>query len=479
LRLCRAESIRGPTPCIATGNKAFAVRRGLLFAGATCNHRALMTGTSTRASEVHAESHTVFFRQGGWLVLATGLSGVFMLATQIVAQRMPKTEYLLFIALLRVYLLLGIPSIGLQTVFAQQAAASVTASEQAMLRATVRAVLRATLTLWLGVAALTLVAQDWLLNTLKISHPSALWITLLTGLGCLWAPILKGVVQGQQHFAALGSSLIVDGLGRFIAVTIIVLAGGTAAGGMAGALMGVIASTALCAWIARDTVFHRAKGFHWGGWLRRVVPLTLGMGTVVLLSTADVVYVQSVFPKGTPETYVPAAMVGLALMTCATPLAQVMFPKVARSAALSQRSKAMALALGITGAGGAVGALICTAWPELPLRVIFFSKPEYWAAAPLVPVYAWAVLPLTVANVLVSSLLARARFKVVPWVVGVGALYLAYLGFSREDFLTVAPLTAFRRILIGLGVSNAMLLGVALWFTFRERVVVAEAVPSV
>ncbi len=67
------------------------------------------------------DSHTTFFRQGTWLILATGLSGFFMLATQMVAQRaMDEWEWGTFFTLLRVYLLLGIPSMGLQSIFARQ-----------------------------------------------------------------------------------------------------------------------------------------------------------------------------------------------------------------------------------------------------------------------------------------------------------------------------------------------------------------------
>ncbi len=41
-----------------------------------------------------SDSHATFFRQGTWLILATGLSGAFMLGTQLAAQRwMAENEY--------------------------------------------------------------------------------------------------------------------------------------------------------------------------------------------------------------------------------------------------------------------------------------------------------------------------------------------------------------------------------------------------
>lgn len=417
-----------------------------------------------------------FFRQAGWMVMATGLMGVFMTATQMVAARwMEPAEYAVWFALLRVYLLLGIPSIGLQTVFARQAAAAVDAERRAVLRATVRAVLRGAVVLWLGAVLATALAQGWLVRTLKVSQPAALWITLAIGLVSLWGPVLRGLAQGQQRFAALGAALILDGVGRFTAVFLIVLAGGQAAGGMAGALFGQLVSLGLCLWVVRAEVFGPGAGFAWGPWLRQVGPITAGTGTVVLLSTADVVYVQSLFPIEAAQRYVPAAMIGLALTTFGVPVAAVMFPKVARSAAQARGTRALPLALAVTLGGGALAALACTVFPEVPLRVIYFGKPEYWQAAPLVPWFAWALLPLIVANVLINNLLAAGRHRVAPWTLAVGALYLALLFGLRHWLPTLEPMSAFRVLLATQGGCNLLLLAVAVGCTAREPASVTPA----
>jgi hypothetical protein len=343
----------------------------------------------------------------------------------------------------------------------------VTPERQRALAGSVRRLLRATFLLWLAVAVIVGLAQGWVLAALKIPSAGALWATIGMGLGCLWGPILKGVVQGRQNFLELGAVIILDGAGRFVAVTLILLLGGQAAGGMTGALLGLTAATALCGWLVRDLFRGAAGPFAWRPWLRRVVPITVGAGTVLLFTTADVMYVHRFFPA-TERLYLPAAMVGLVLMVYAMPIAQVMFPKVARSAALAGRSHAMALALVATGAGAAAGALACTAFPALPLRLVYFSKPEFWAAAPLVPWFAWALLPLTLANVLINNLLAREQFRVVPWVMGVGALYLGALAAGRGWLTSLEALTAFRWLLSLTGACGLLLLLIAAHFTPRE-----------
>ncbi len=432
------------------------------------------------ASGTEVESHTTFLRQGSWLVVATVAGGVFMMGTQVVAQHwMVPGEYVVFCALLRVFLLMGIPSAGLQTVFAQQTASAVTAEQRLVLAATVRAVLAATLVVWCVIGAVTAFAQETWVTRLKIGNPAALWVTVMIGLAALWLPVFKGVLQGRQRFAGLGWTLILDGVGRFLSVTVLLWLGGQAAGGMTGALLGQLAALVVGVWLLRHLVLDSGRGFRWGPWLRRVVPFSLGAGSIVFISNADVVYVQSIFHVDQTTLYMPAAMIGVALVCVTTPLAAVMFPKVARSAALTRGTHAVQLALGATAALGALAALACTAFPKLPLQIIYVGSPQYWAAAPLVPWFAWALVPLIVANVLLGNLLARERFGVVPWVTLLVVAYGVTLVWLRPHLLAFAePLDAFRCVLGTLGGYNLLLLAVTVFFTFREKVPVGAGEPA-
>ena len=417
-----------------------------------------------------AESHTTFFRQSGWLIVATVSSGAFMTATQAVASRwMTKEEYSVWFALLRVFLLMSIPSVGLQIVFAQQTAAAVTDEQRRLLAQTVRASLRATLVIWLLMVVVAFLGRNHWIALLKITNPAALWMTVLLGLASLWSPIVKGVLQGLQNFLGLGWVLILDGACRLAAIAVILLLGGQAAGGMSGALIGQGVSVLVGAGLIRYLLVAPGERMQWRPWLRRVVPLTLGIGVVQFMSNADVVFVQSVFSASQTPLYMPAAMIGLALVTFTTPLASVMFPKVVRSMALTQDTRALRQALGATALLGSVAALACTLLPELPLRIIYFSNPKYWEAAPLVPWFAWCLLPLVLANVLVANLLARERFAIVPWLVLAALGYGLALGVLKPRLPAMEQLRAFRSVLQTLGSFSLLLFGVAAWFTWRDK----------
>ncbi len=420
------------------------------------------------------ESATTFFRQGGWLVMATVSSGVFMTGTQIVANRwMAPAEYLLWFALLRIFLLMSIPSAGLQIVFAQQTAAAVTDRQHQQLAQTVRATLGATFIIWLIMAAVAFAGRSHWIALLKITNPAALWVTVLLGLASLWSPMVKGALQGFQNFVGLGWVFILDGVGRFAAILVILWLGGQAAGGMTGALIGQGISVLVGAWLLRHLLRAPGQRVDWRPWLQRVVPLTLGIGGVQFIFNADVVYVKSVFDQTT--LYMPAAMMGLALVTFTTPLAAVMFPKVVRSAALAQNTRGLHQALGATLLLGVAAAVASTVFPQLPLRIVYYSKPIYWAAAPLVPWFTWCLLPLILANVLVANLLARERFAVVPWIVLVAAGYGLTLAGLRPHLKTLDEMLAFRTVVQTFGSFGLLLLGVAGFFTWREAVRAAAA----
>src|SRR4030095_8125150 len=101
---------------------------------------------------------------------------------------MQPVEYIIWFALLRIFLLMSIPSTGLQIIFAQQTAAAITERQHYQMARTLRATLQATFLMWLVRAAVALVGQHHWIALLKISNPAALWVTLLIGLASLWAP---------------------------------------------------------------------------------------------------------------------------------------------------------------------------------------------------------------------------------------------------------------------------------------------------
>jgi O-antigen/teichoic acid export membrane protein len=406
------------------------------------------------------EHHLTFFRQSGWMMIATVIGGALMYLVHKIACRMPKEEYGVFTTLLQIVSLMGIPAVGLQGVFAQQAAGATTPEHERELAGVFRGVLRGTFLIWLLVAAAALAFHRHILAELKITNPMALGITALISLAALWRPVLAGILQGRQNFLWLGNTAIADGLGRLTGVFVIVgLLANYAAGAMLAVLGGYLFVVLVAGWLARDCLRGPATPMAWGAWLRRLVPLTMGLGVGTFMLAADMIFVQKFFPASQTAYYAAAGMIGRALVYFTAPVATVMFPKLARSRTTGEKSNALALALGLTALAGAGCAVMCTFFPTLPLRIIY-NQSFLDIAGPLVPWFAWGMLPLTLATVLINSLMAQSRFEAVPWLVAVAVGYGLALDLHHDSF---------RQVIQILGLFSSLLLAVCAWFTWGRK----------
>jgi O-antigen/teichoic acid export membrane protein len=429
-----------------------------------------------------------FLRQSSWMVIATFAGGLMMAMVHTVARKMGPEEYSAFVTLLRMLIIMGIPLVALQTTFARQAAAVITDVQQRHMIATVRAIMKGTFLVWLVCAAVVLATTRPLSHLLKISNPWALYFTLIIGLVGLWIPVIRGLLQGQHNFFGLGWLQISDGAGRFgIMLLAVLVFGGKATAAMFAVMVGQVLTLAFGAWQTYPVWSVRpGLRFNWKAWLGEALPLTLGLGTVLLMSSIDMLFVQGLFTD-TRQTalYGGAMLTGFAIIQFIAPVALVMFARVAKSVARSETGSSLGLTLWATIAFGALAGLGCTILPKLPLRLMYFGNPEMWNAAPLVPWFAWALVPLTVANVLVQNILAQGRFKAVAWLMLVPPAYLAALCLQAPGLVRMNnPFDAFIRVIQTLGVASTVLCLVAAWFTRKPRMVnlpdqVLEPAPSV
>ncbi|MEI9863525.1 MAG: hypothetical protein WDN00_03015 [Limisphaerales bacterium] len=236
-------------------------------------------------------------------------------------------------------------------------------------------------------------------------------------------------------------------------------------GAMIAVLLGMVAGGTTALWQIWDIWKIAATRVAWRNWLRRVVPLTLGLGAAMFMLSADMIFTQNYFPREQTGFYAAAGMVGRALIFFTQPLTLVMFPKLARSAATGEKSNALLLALGATVLAGSAAAIACTLFPTLPLLVV--GGKSFLVVAPLVPWFAWCMLPLTLSNVLISSLMARSRFAAVPWLVLVAIGYgVALMLVGRHAGQLDDTQAGLKMMIQTLGVFNLLLLIVCAWFTW-------------
>lgn len=408
-----------------------------------------------------------FFRQSGWLMIANIAGGQLMWGVHFLshAKSVPAEEYRLFVILLSV--VMCIPTIPMQMVFAHQTARALATRRERELAGMIRLIAFGIFGLWLLAALAVYAFQGSIMNQWQITNAGVLWITLGVVLLSLWAPMLGGVLQGQQNFLWLGWSQILNGVGRVGMAAFLVLAlGGRSTSMMIGVLFGLGVSAAICLWQSRAVWSVRALPFNRRSLLGEVVPLMLGFAAFQFLFTGDTIFVGSYFNAGDDQKlaafYGSAGTLSRALMWLVGPLATVMFPRIVHSTARSEKSNLMTLVLAGTAVLAIAGAGALAVLGPFVVKVVN-GQAYVEQASKLLPWYAGAMVPLALANVLVNNLLARSSFKIVP---ALCVLAVAY-GFGLNYALAHSHelVTALK----AMAASNVVLLGLCVLYTRAGR----------
>jgi O-antigen/teichoic acid export membrane protein len=412
----------------------------------------------TPVAATAASRHAAFFRQSGWLMVATMASGTLMMGIHFLSKKIPVGEYGVLITLFSVVNL--VPTIPFQMVFTQQTANALATGRERQLRSTIRSAWLGTVLLWLVAAAVALCFQNQIAANWHLSNPIALWLLLVVMLFSLLMPLFAGVMQGAQNFLWLGWGNIFNGVFRVTsAVFIVLVLKGWATGIMLAVFIGLAAATAVGIWQTRPLWRGAAEPFDKRGFLRQVVPLMLGFAATQFLFSADTSFVNTYFGADQTAPYGAAGTLSRALLWLVLPLAAVMFPKIVHSTAKSEKTNLLGLVLlgtALLVVGGMLGL-----WLLGPWMVGFVYPPEYLSPTlAILPWYAGAMVPLALANVLVNDLLARERFQIVPFLVLLAMFYGLALTQHHDSFVAV---------LKTLGIFNLLLLGTCSWFTWGKK----------
>jgi O-antigen/teichoic acid export membrane protein len=405
--------------------------------------------------------HAAFFRQSGWLMIATIFAGVMSYAVHLLSKKILPAEYSIFVTMLMVTAC--IPVMPLQMLFAQQTADALATNRTRQLAGIIRLGWLWTLILWAAAALVVLffqkqIAERWQLNGLDV-----LWVTLAVVLMNLWMPLFSGVLQGRQDFFWLGWAAIVSGFGRFAVAVMFVLAfHGGATGMIAGALVGIGAWAGIGIWRSRDLWLAKPEPFDGRGLCKQVAPLMLGFAACQFLFTTDTMFAKAYFSGDEMAAYGAAGTLSRGLLWLAQPLSAVMFPKIVQANAKSEKNNLLGIVLLATAALTICGAAaLCVVGPFV-VKLVY--TPEYVAATTkLLPWYACAMVPLAMANVLVNYLMAMTRFKIVPLMVLLAVAYGFALPFMLDKFHSMEA------ALQTLGAFNLLLLVICAWFVWGQK----------
>jgi O-antigen/teichoic acid export membrane protein len=236
-------------------------------------------------------------------------------------------------------------------------------------------------------------------------------------------------LQGKQDFFWLGWTMMLNAFLRVGVAALVIFTvpgGNTAAGFMAGVLAGTATVLFIMMWKTRDLWAVPGTSFNLRPFLREVTPLMIGFGACQLLFCFDTIIVGRFFTEPDTSYYASAGTLARSLMWLVLPLVSVMFPKLVHSTAKAEKSQLFGLTLVLTGVlaiGAGIGLSLLGA---IPVRIVYGAERVAGAMA-VIPWFALAMVPLTLANVLVNGLLAKGDLRVVPWLALLAIGYAAAL----------------------------------------------------
>jgi peptidoglycan biosynthesis protein MviN/MurJ (putative lipid II flippase) len=426
---------------------------------------------TTSAPALAAEKPGSFFRQSGWLMIANIIGGAMALGVHFLNKRIPDAEYSIFGTLLMVTAFL--PTMPLQMVFAQQAASATVLGRERQFAAMIRRASLGIVGAWLLMALGVTVFQGQIMKGWELTNSFALVVTLLAVLASLLVPLFTGVLQGRQDFLWMGWAAILGAIARIAVAAVLVLGfSGGATSMMMGAFLGSVVGLGIALWRSRDLWTMPGEAFDGKGLWRQIGPLILGFGVCQFMFTTDTMYAKAFFSGDEMKRYVAAGTLSRALLWLVLPLAAVMFPKLVQSSAKAEKTNLFNLVIlgtAILAICGALGLWLVGPWV---VKLIF--KPEdVPTTVALLPWYTGAMIPLALANVMANDLLARARFKVVPFMVLIGVGYAVALPLLLQKF--PGRMEVVLQTLAGF---NLLLLAVCAWFTYRNPAPTGNAAPS-
>jgi len=403
------------------------------------------------------EHKSAFFRQSGWLMIANLITGAMMWGVHVVTGKtLSEADYGTIVKMFAVTII--VPVIPLQSVFARETAAAIALDQTRSLAGLIRKSMAAIFGFWLVALAVMLWFQADILKVWKVDQAASLWSLALVVLGMMLLPLFWGALQGSQDFKWLGGTMVVNGGTRLLLVAAVILAiVQSAAGVMVAVTVSVGITVALAMWYSRSVWTGPVAPFQWRTLLPKMIPTLIGFTACQFIFSADTILVGAFFSAEDTGYYAAAGTLSRALIWLVLPLATVMFPKLVHSTAKSEPSSLLGLTLASTvglAIVGAIGLVVLGPWV-----VMLVYRPTYVeVVSDILPWYAGAMIPLSIANVLVNNLLAKSDLRVTPWLATLAIGYAVALtgwhpglksvlqmlgGFTTVLFLICAVFTWF------------------------------------
>ena len=376
---------------------------------------------------------------GGGMALLNGASWLFHV---IMSRTLGPADYGALNALIGLMLLLTVPAntlhMGVSTLVARLWAAR----EVGAIRSTVAGMLRYVFGFGVVACAVLMAASGLLAHALKLASPVPVVIAGTVLLGWTALPVLRGVLQGMHRFAALGASLVAEGIVKLGIGVGLVMLGFALNGAVVGISLGALGALLLTAAALRDRLQGPALATsEIRDIARHLAPYAVVIGCFTVLTQSDVVLVKALHDPVQAGIYAAASAGGKTVLYVTAALPMIALPEAARRHELDQDQRTALVRL--LSIGALVGGALVTGFFLFPLHVIrLLFGASYLPASPLLGYIGLGMLAYQLATVTAYSQLASGNLRVTKPLGALAALFPVLVWVFRSNLIGVAVLIA-------------------------------------
>jgi O-antigen/teichoic acid export membrane protein len=385
-------------------------------------------------------------RQGGWMLVATVVTGVSnYLSNVFVGRMLGPADYGIFTSLLSFSIIAGAFAGVVQTAVTYFVARLRGKGNTAEIGALLVYLLKRLL-LWgaVGAAVLSLCSKP--LGTFLQISPLSITITCLSLIPTAVLPVVNGALGGLQRFGALGGVQISTAVFRLVAVAGLITLRLGVIGAVASLPLSSLAAFVLGMFFLGDVLRRREEAGERGtdGLLGYSINVALVTVCFAVLTYGDVIMVKSRFPPAEAGLYSAVATLGK-LNLFPSVVATLLMPKATEQHARGRSTTGLVrkslLAVGLLCGGITIAFFLFAT----PIVGTFFGE-QYLAFASLLGLYAFAMMLYSLVNVWLIYYLAINE-KRYAYVLLIGSvLLIALLALFASDLAQVVV------ILVGVGI---------------------------
>lgn len=409
------------------------------------------------ASGPGEQAHPKALSSGALLMVATCVVHAANFGFQMIMARMLAKhpgEFGVMNTMLDILGLVAVPATAIQLAIARQTAiyadrGDLDSIAALLLRATHKAVI-----VCVALFALLLAASPWLKDYLRLMQYGPIIVTAGLIAFAVVTPVANGALQGFKRFGWMSVAQIAWPLVRIVTGVALVWVGWKASGALLGTLVGNVVPLAVAA-LVLAAVWRREvalRSLDTADVYRYLRPTLIATVCYAALALLDMAMVKHLFPATVADEYAAASRFGRAVGWLISPLCTVLFPHV-WDETRHEANRALLWKFLLVAVGIGVGAACVASMTPGLLTKLLLGRADA-AVSALIPLCAWAMLPIGVANVFLNFVMARGRYGFLVVFAVITVLYPVAFELWHESLRQVlAVVAAFGVVTLALFVA--------------------------